>query len=142
MILLDTNILSELMKASPEHSVLSWVDEQLETDLYLCAISKAEIEWGIGMIDNGKRKLQLQQAASTVFELFAGRCLDYSCEAATNYAAIALHARQTGHPMTVEDLMIAALTQKHNALLVTRNTKDFDGLPGVRLYNPWETKRK
>lgn len=137
MILLDTNVISELMKEQPDDSVLSWIDEQIETDLYLCAISKAEIEWGIGLLDDGKRKQQLQQAATAVFELFPERCLEYNCDAASQYANIAIYTRQVGRPMSVEDMMIAAVARSADSLLVTRNTKDFDFLPDLRLLNPW-----
>ena len=139
MILLDTNVISELMKAQPNASVLSWVDDQVETDLYLCAISKAEIEWGIALLDDGKRKRQLQQAAKAVFNLFATRCLDYNCDTTAYYVEIALHARQSGRPMSVEDIMIAAIAKAHHGLLVTRNSKDFDFLLDMRLCNPWES---
>lgn len=137
MILLDTNVISELMKATPAASVLAWVDSQITTDLHICAISKAEIEWGIGLLENGKRKQQLQQAAAAMFDLFTGRCLDYSCKAASYYADIALSAKRQGRPMSVEDMMIAAVAQAQNGLLVTRNTKDFEFLPDIRLFNPW-----
>ncbi len=137
MILLDTNVISELMKASPATSVLKWVDAQVETDLYICAISKAEIEWGIGLLKESKRKQQLKQAATAIFELFTGRCLDYSCSAASHYADIALSAKRSGRPMSIEDMMIAAIAQAQNGLLVTRNTKDFEFLPKIRLFNPW-----
>ena len=138
MILLDTNVISELMKAQPDAAVLQWTDAQLETDLFFCAISKAEIEWGIGQLQDGKRKQQLQQAASAVFALFGERCLTYGCDAASHYASIALQTRQSGRPMSVEDMMIAAIAQTHGALLVTRNIKDFSGLSAMPLLNPWD----
>ncbi len=137
MILLDTNVISELMKTNPAASVLRWLDAQVEADLYICAISKAEIEWGIGLLEESKRKQQLRQAATVIFELFTGRCLDYGCSAASHYADIALSAKRSGRPMSIEDMMIAAIAQAQNGLLVTRNTKDFEFLPKIRLFNPW-----
>lgn len=137
MILLDTNVISELMKAQPDASVLLWLDEQIETDVYLCAITKAEIELGIGLLDDGRQKQRLQHAATAVFNLFQGRCQEYDCDAASQYVKIALSSRQSGRPMSVEDMMIAAVAQSVNGLLVTRNSKDFNFLPDVRQLNPW-----
>lgn len=88
-------------------------------------------------MDDGKRKQQLQRAATAVFDLFPGRCLEYDCDAASQYAKIALYSHQTGRPMSIEDMMIAAVAQSGNGLLVTRNSKDFDFLTDVRLLNPW-----
>ncbi|MBK8454058.1 MAG: type II toxin-antitoxin system VapC family toxin [Thiofilum sp.] len=137
MFLLDTNVLSELMKPHPEPSVLAWVDEQLETDLYFCAISKGEIEWGIALLPEGKRKHALAEAALEMFVLFAERCLDYSCEVSPFYRDIAIASKQLGRPMSVEDMMIAAIAQANDAVLVTRNIADFDFLPNLKLVNPW-----
>jgi len=137
MILLDTNVLSELMRSQPNRSVLAWVDAQEEAELYICAISKAEIAWGIGLLKAGKQQQNLQGAADKIFDLFATRCLVYGCETALYYTKIALHARQSGRPMTVEDMMIAAIAREHNAVLATRNIKDFESLPSLQLFNPW-----
>ena len=137
MILLDTNVIYELMKSKPDTSVLAWVDLQIETDLYICAITKAEVEWGVGVLPDGKRKKQLQQASNAIFEMFAGRCLEYNCSAASNYVTIGLEAKLLGRPMSSEDMMIAAIAQSQNGLLATRNVKDFDFLSDVQLFNPW-----
>lgn len=138
MILLDTNIISELMKATPEPNVLAWADVQLDTDLYFSAITKAEVEWGIALLADGKRKQRLGEAAAEVFALFEGRCLDYACAVAPYYVAIALFSKQAGRPMSVEDMLIAAIAQANNATLATRNVTDFDFLPGLVLVNPRE----
>ncbi|MEN9435078.1 MAG: hypothetical protein RLZZ422_2667 [Pseudomonadota bacterium] len=138
MFLLDTNVLSELMKTVPDSRVLAWVDQVLETDLYFCAISKSEIEWGIALLPEGKRKQLLTEAAVEAFAMFEGRCLDYSCFVSPFYRDIAMAARQLGRPMSVEDRMIAAVAQANNAVLVTRNIKDFDFLPTLSLVNPWD----
>lgn len=137
MILLDTNVISELMKVNPEPKVLAWIDQQLDTDLYFSAISKGEVEWGIALLTEGKRKQQLADAAVEVFAMFEGRCLDYSCGVTPHYTAIAAFSKQVGRPMSVEDMLIAAIAQANNAMLVTRNVTDFDFLPGLGLVNPW-----
>ncbi len=138
MILLDTNVLSELMKTQPNDAVLQWVDQQLDMDLYFSVISKAEIEWGIALLADGQRKRQLTQAAMEVFDLFAGRCLDYDCSVSAYYVEIATYSKQIGRPMSVEDRLIAAIAQANNAILATRNSVDFDFLPKLSLINPWE----
>lgn len=137
MILLDTNVISELMKPEPEPTVLDWVDQQVDTDLYFSAITKAEVEWGIDLLADGKRKRQLVEAAAAVFALFDGRCLDYACSVASGYVAVAAESRRAGRPMSVEDMMIAAIAYTQDAVLATRNVSDFDFLPGLALVNPW-----
>jgi hypothetical protein len=138
MILLDTNVISELMKETPNVKVLAWTDQQLDTDLYFSAISKAEVEWGIALLADGKRKQHLADAAVEVFAMFEGRCLDYTCRVAPFYVAIALYSKQVGRPMSVEDMLIAAVAQANDAVLATRNVADFDFLPELALVNPWE----
>ncbi|TXH71664.1 MAG: type II toxin-antitoxin system VapC family toxin [Thiothrix sp.] len=138
MFLLDTNVISELMKTKPEANVLHWVDQQLDTDLYFCAVSKGEIEWGIALLPEGKRKQTLAEAAIHVFELFEERCLSYSCEVSPFYRDIAVVSKQLGRPMSVEDQLIAAIAQANNAVLVTCNIVNFDFLPNLNVLNPWE----
>ena len=137
MILLDTNVISELMLVSPNHAVLAWLDQQLDEDLYLCVITKAEIEWGISLLPEGKRKLRLTKAAAEVLAAFKGRCLVYDCEATPYYIAVANCSRTSGRPMSVEDMLIAAIAMANNCILATRNVTDFDFLPDLELINPW-----
>jgi len=137
MILLDTNVISELMKTQPEPKVLAWLDQQADTDLYLSVISKAEIELGIAQLPDGKRKQSLAAAALEVLAAFEGRCLDYVCAASTDYVAIAEASKAAGRPMSIEDMLIAAIAQTNACVLVTRNVSDFDFLPGLEVVNPW-----
>ncbi len=137
MILLDTNVISELMKREPNLIVIGWLDEQFSHDLYLPAIVKAEIEMGIAILNNGKRKQALLQAAELVFMSFTSRCLPFDGESATYYAKIIAFTKEQGRPMSVEDAQIAAMAVQHSTLLATRNTTDFDFLDNLNLINPW-----
>jgi len=137
MILLDTNIISELMRPKPNVAVIEWLDEQFSDELFLSAIVKAEIEMGIAILDNGKRKQALLQAAELIFTSFTNRCLPFDGETATHYAKIIAFTKKQGRPMSVEDAQIAAIAVQNAALLATRNTSDFDFLEKLNLVNPW-----
>ncbi len=137
MILLDTNVLSEWMKPSPSPSVIEWLDRQEAGALFMPAIAKLEIEAGIALLPEGKRKEGLRRVASTLFAEFEERCLPLDCEAAVGYGAIVGAAKGLGRPISVEDAMIAAIAKRHGFELATRNVKDFDFLLGLRTVNPW-----
>ena len=137
MILLDTNIISELMRPKPNSAVIEWLDEQFSHELFLPAIVKAEIEMGIAILDDGKRKRALLQAAELIFLSFTKRCLAFDCETATHYAKIIAFTKKQGRPMSVEDAQIAAIAIQNSALLATRNINDFDFLGNLDLVNPW-----
>jgi predicted nucleic acid-binding protein len=103
MILLDTNVISELMRPEPYKGVIAWLDEQFSDELYLSAIVKAEIETGIAILDDGKRKQGLFQAAELIFKKFTYRCLPFDEQSASQYAKIIAFAKKQGRPITVED---------------------------------------
>jgi len=138
MILLDTNVISELMRPKPNESVIAWLDEQFSDELYLPAIVKAEIETGIAILDDGKRKQNLLQAANLIFKKFAYRFLPFDEQSASQYAKIIAFAKKQGRPITVEDAQIAAMTLQYQATLATRNIADFDFLVELKLFNPWQ----
>ncbi len=137
MILLDTNVISELMRPEPNSTVIEWLDEQFSNELFLPAIVKAEIEMGIAILDDGKRKRALLQAAELIFMSFTNRCLPFDGETATHYAKIIAFTKKQGRPMSVEDAQIAAIAIQNSALLATRNITDFDFLEKLDLINPW-----
>ncbi|ESQ13100.1 MAG: type II toxin-antitoxin system VapC family toxin [Thiohalocapsa sp. PB-PSB1] len=137
MILLDTNVISELLRKEPEPAVLAWLDRQPDNDLYFCSVTKAELELGVAMLPDGRRKRQLAQAVTDALAEFEGRCLDYDCEATANYVAIASESRTHGRPMSVEDMLIAAIARTNECRLATRNTSDFDFLDSLEIENPW-----
>lgn len=136
MILLDTNVLSELMRPHPEEAVLRWMASQSAAALYVSSISYAEILFEIGVLPEGKRRRALAEQAQAMFtEDFAGRVLSFDPVAAPAYAAIAARRRQSGHPIQPLDGMIAAIAQAHGAALATRD-RDLAGC-GVPVIDPW-----
>lgn len=138
IILLDTNIISELMRPQPNLAVIDRLDEQYADELFIPAIVKAEIETGIAILDDGKRKQSLLKAAEFIFINFSNRCLPFDDKTATHYASIIAFTKKQGRPISVEDAQIAAIATQHNALLATRNTADFDFLAHLTLINPWQ----
>jgi len=137
MILLDTNILSELMRAEVSKQVIAWLDLQAVSSLFICAITRAEIELGLCLLPEGKRKEQLKQAAQEMFDEFAGRCLPFEESSAIHYARLVAHRQKTGRPISVEDAQISAVALTHGMKLATRNTKDFTSIEKLKLINPW-----
>ena len=138
MILLDTNVLSELMKPAPELAVIQWLDAQLDSQVFLPAITKAEIELGIALLPHGKRKDTFTRMAEALFDEFRDRILPFDAGTTSYYANLVAIARKAGHAISVEDAQIAAITQANRLTLATRNTKDFDFVPDLLLINPWQ----
>ena len=137
MILLDTNILSEPMRPLPNRQVVSWLDQQNVADLFISAVTKAEIELGIALLPDGKKKRTLSSAASEVFSRFADRCLAFGAAEASIYAEVLSAARQKGKTITVEDGLIASTALSRKFTLATRNIKDFEIIPDISLINPF-----
>lgn len=138
MILLDTNVLSELMRPTPEPLVLAWVDRRPATDFWVSTITVAEIRLGIALLPDGKRRTALDGLAARMFqEDFTGRCLPFDQEAATRYAELVAARIRHGRPISVEDGQIAAVALTNGLALATRNTTDFNGIEQLTLINPW-----
>lgn len=139
MYVLDTNILSELMRPKPDMNVLNWLDRQYADELYITAITLAEIRLGIALLPDGKRKEALSHAADQTLEHFTETQLDFTGKAAQEYANIIAKRTEAGRPISIEDAQIAAITQVNDAVLVTRNVKDFD-LIHIKIINPFDTE--
>jgi hypothetical protein len=138
MILLDTNVVSELMKATPAPAVLAWMSHQPPNDLFISTISTAEILFGIELLPKGKRRDGLLQEAEVTFARdFASRILAFDEPAARMFGSIVAARRIQGRPMGIADGQIAAIARCCHASLATRDTDDFEGC-GVQLVNPWE----
>ena len=140
-ILLDTNVLSELMRPRPEPQVLDWFSAQgPQTRFVISAVTQAEILLGIALLPAGKKRTSLTQAAQTMFEEeFHGTSLAFDEHAAPDYADMVASRSRSGSPISVEDAQIAAIAVHHRMPLATRNTQDFAKLPGLVLINPWST---
>lgn len=138
MILLDTNIVSELMRPAPEPRVLEWLDAQPAEDVWISAVTVGEIRLGIALLPGGKRRQRLTGLAETMVEEdFSERCLPYDVLAAADYAAIVAIRTRRGRPISVEDAQIAAIARSGGLTLATRNTKDFSDIDDLPLVNPW-----
>ena len=139
-ILLDTNVLSELMRAQPDETVLAWFKQQKGIRFHTCAITQAEILLGIALLPRGKRKEGLLAAAEKMFvEDFGGHCLHFDGVAATEYALLVAVRSKAGKPITTEDAQIAAIAVCQGLTLATRNEKDFVLIQGLQVVNPWHS---
>ena len=139
-ILLDTNVLSELMRPRPEPAVLAWFAALApQTRFVISAITQAEILLGIALLPAGKKRATLADVARAMFEQeFQGMNLPFDEHAAPRYAALVALRSRKGSPMSVEDAQIAAIAVHHAVPLATRSTRDFALVPGLTLINPWE----
>lgn len=138
MLVLDTNVVSELMKATPDRAVLDWAADNRSHRICTTAITVAEVRLGIARLPDGRRKDQLSEAAGEVFLAFADSILPFDITAAAEfYPEVVVGRAKAGLPIDQADAMIAAICRAPKATLVTRNTKDFTGT-GISLINPWE----
>lgn len=136
MIILDTNVLSELMRPNPSAQVVSWVGKQPTMELFTTSITEAEIFYTIELLTRGKRRDGLLAAAEAMFQDdLAGRILDFDSEAARVFSRIAVRRRAMGRPISHPDAQIAAIAQLRGAVLATRNTADFANC-GIRVIDP------
>jgi predicted nucleic acid-binding protein len=137
MYLLDTNILSELMRSQANSNVIEWLDKQLEDDLYISSITIAEIKLGIALLPEGKKRSLLAESAHYMLQDFMDRRLDFDALSAEKYANIVANCSKMGRPITTEDAQIAAICQVHQYILVTRNIRDFEMIDLLEVYNPF-----
>jgi predicted nucleic acid-binding protein len=134
MIVIDTNVVSEMMRDVPDHNVLTWSEEAGR--LHTTAITLAEVWYGVARLPDGHRKDRLAATAASVFADFRDVVLAFDAHAAHRYAAIVAGREGAGRPITTADAQIAAICAHREASLATRNTGDFDGT-GISLVNPW-----
>jgi hypothetical protein len=138
LILLDTNVLSELAKPRPDGQVVAWMRRSAGA-LAVPTIAVAEMAYGIEKLAGGRRREALLGALRRLVVEFADRLLDFNVEAAWAYGRILASARGAGRPMAVPDAAIAAIAQVNRCALATRNVKDF-ATTGLELVDPWRSE--
>lgn len=137
-ILLDTNVLSELMRPQPSTLVLDWFAQQNNSTFYTSAITQAELLLGVALLPSGKQRNAFADAIERMFDQdFVGCCLPFDELAAYEYAALVAVRSQVGLPISTEDAQIAAIALQKGMALATRNTKDFLGIGKLVLLDPW-----
>ena len=137
MIVVDTNVLSEVLRPAPEPRVLAWLTTKPRSALFTTSITRAEILYGVRLMPEGRRRDALVEAVQAIFdEDFAGQVLSFDNDAADCYAEIAAGRRSAGRPISQFDAMIAAVARSRGATLASRNGKDFVDC-GVTLIDPW-----
>ena len=137
MFVMDTNVASELMRAEPTPAVSAWVAKRDAREMYLTAVTEAELRYGVAIMPAGRRRNALEAAMTRWLDRgFGERILPFDSAAARAYAEIAAERRRAGRPIGEADCQIAAVSRSRNAILVTRNVRDFEGT-GVDVVDPW-----
>lgn len=137
MIVLDTSVLSEAIKASPSAAVIRWLAAQQPAEVFLTTITQAEVLYGLALLPAGKRRTNLTAAAEKLFSGdFQGRVLSFDEASARSFAKIVAARTAAGRPIAQLDAMIAAICSARHATLATRNVSDFANC-GIRVINPW-----
>lgn len=138
MIILDTNVLSELIKPRPNPQVVQWLNGLRNRDAFVTSISCAEMFSGVLSLPRGRRREALHAGVERLFnELFQGRSLPFDDGAARSYAEIVNLRQQSGRPISREDAQIAAIGVHHGMSIATRNTRDFEEIEELKVINPW-----
>jgi toxin FitB len=136
MIIIDTNVVSELMRRSPAEVVRDWVQAQAGRDVYTTAVTVAEIRYGIERLPTGRRQATLRAAAVEIFSTFEDKILPFDAAAAEQYALLVNARDKMGRPIDGFDGQIAGICRSHGSDLATRNVADFEHT-GVTVINPW-----
>lgn len=140
MIVLDTNVVSELTRPGASRTVIDWVDEQDTSQLVITAVTAAEIRAGVALLPQGRRRREVGlRMEALITETFAGHVLAFDVHSSLHYAAILATRTRAGRPISGLDAQIGAVCAQHQATLATRNTADFDGV-GLTVVNPWQPR--
>ncbi|MEF9956889.1 MAG: type II toxin-antitoxin system VapC family toxin [Acinetobacter sp.] len=137
MIVLDTNIVSEMMKPVPNPNVQMWLNKQVIETLYLSSVSIAELRFGIGILVDGRKKQALTNMVEQIIKIFDQRILGFDLVAAEYYAELAVGARTAGKGFPTPDGYIAAITSCHGFMIATRDTAPFLAA-GLKVINPFD----
>lgn len=136
MIILDTNVTSELMRAQPEPAVMAWLAAQLATELFSTVITVAEISYGLERLPRGRRRRSLEQSYQSLFLGMADHILPFDVDASLLYGPLVAAKERVGTVIDPMDAQIACIAACRGAMIATRNERDFADC-GVQLVNPW-----
>ncbi|PDS32270.1 type II toxin-antitoxin system VapC family toxin [Rhizobium phaseoli] len=138
MIVLDTNVISELVTPAPNVAVIDWLARQHPSSVFTTAVTEAEILYGLRLLPEGRRRRDLEEAILPIFsEDFSGRVLPFDRDASDVYATLATDRRKAGRPISQFDAQIAAIAISRGASLATRNVSDFTEI-NLQIVNPWK----
>ena len=138
MIVLDSNVISELMKSNPEPLVIAWIDAQQSKEIWTTSICVFEISFGLNILPDGKRKRALREAFDKALKVdLKGQVLDFDVLAAEHAGQISARVHAVGRPVEIRDIQIAGIVEANAATLATRNTKHFADSQ-IALVNPWD----
>lgn len=139
MIILDTNVVSELVRPVPEPAVVAWVDAQPASDVFVTAVTAAEMVYGVARLPPGRRRTHLAEKVELMVKVrLARRVRAFDVVAAGHYGAIVARREASGRPISMADAQIAAICRSDGAVLATRNVADFADV-GIEIVNPWTT---
>ena len=139
MFILDTNVVSELMRPAPDPAIASWVAERATSSLFLTAVTEAELRFGLAVMPPGKRRDGLAAGLERMLETgFANRILPFDSAAARAYAGIAAKRRFAGRGVAPTDCQIAAIARARGMAVATRNVRDFEEMR-IDVFNPWDS---
>jgi predicted nucleic acid-binding protein len=138
LIVLDTNVLSELMRPQVDPAIGDWINRFSQGDLFITAITRAEIERGLTLLPRGKRQSNYRRCADATYKQFKGRCLPFEESAAVQFGLVQAARQRAGRPISTEDAQIASIVLVHGMSLATRNTRDFRLIENLKLINPWD----
>jgi len=136
VIVLDTNVISEMLRLECDHHVLIWLEQTTEKHV-ITAVTAAELLHGVAIRPEGKRRLELSSKIEYLLSAYESEILDLTLVAARQYAYVRAERKRMGRPIDVADAMIAAICLANGASLATRNVKNFEGL-GLTLIDPWK----
>ncbi|MCI1748169.1 MAG: type II toxin-antitoxin system VapC family toxin [Acidipropionibacterium sp.] len=135
-VILDTNVVSELVRPRPDRQVVEYLKTVSERS-FITSVVLGELHLGVELCPDGRRKRELARFVDSVRESYSTRTIPFTVEAARNYATAVARLQRSGIAIGVNDAYIAATAVTTGAVLCTRNTKDFERYPGIRLHNPW-----
>ncbi|HKR97906.1 MAG TPA: type II toxin-antitoxin system VapC family toxin [Candidatus Dormibacteraeota bacterium] len=137
MIILDTNVLSELARRRPDTAVLAWLDHQDATDVATTSVTLAELLYGVERLPRGRRRDRIAAVVdSLVSDDLGGRVHPFGTDSARHYAVIVAARERMGRPISALDAQIASICRSHEASIATRNVRDFSDT-GVEIIDPW-----